>query len=812
MTGMDDEFKKRLLATFRDEAEEHLSGIVDLLLELEKTGAASDPALIERIYRSTHSLKGAARAVSQKEIESVCQNLENVFSRMKKGTYTPDADAFDVFHDAVKVIQTLMTGEKRSDRSLADIVGAIRSISGKDVAGNVPSGSGPPQYPISASKMMQPRTGDLPGDGKNQDASSRIDTISSSSEAFRQEHSRLEAPPLIKIGISGRGVPESGTVRIAAHKLDRLIVGSDDLLTTRLFITHRMRELEEMMARFTLWRWNQATISSDIHLIRESSFASGKTNLPSDLILPLQRIVEFLDYDREFVTYLQHDLGVHIRATERDRSALEASTSEISDLIHDAVLLPVSSILPTFSGLVREYSRNTGKQVELLTEGEEIEVDRRILDALKDPLMHLIYNSIDHGIEYPDIRAARNKSLRGQVRIKAFALSGGKVGIEICDDGAGIDGKIIRKAAVQTGLITAKEEARLTDAEAIWLIFRSGLSTSSIITEISGRGLGLAIVEDTVTRLGGYVTISSEIGKGTCITMRVPVRLVTFRGVVVRSGSQVYVFPMQQVQQVLRARTDIIHYHGNRRVIRYHDEMISVLHLSDILGLPHTGPAFGEDGQVSLVIIAYGAGQVACLVDEVIRVQEIVVRPLGGLLRRVKRIAGAAILGDGTLALVLDPPELIQESLKPGGPQSSVASADKAASRILVVEDSVTSRTFLQILLERNGYQVKTANDGMQAFAMLKEHEFDMVVSDVDMPRMNGFVLTEKIRADNRLQTLPVVLVTSLDSAEDQRHGIAVGADAYIVKSSFEKSQLLAVIRDLMIVHRRFGIGTPGDS
>jgi two-component system chemotaxis sensor kinase CheA len=269
---------------------------------------------------------------------------------------------------------------------------------------------------------------------------------------------------------------------------------------------------------------------------------------------------------------------------------------------------------------------------------------------------------------------------------------------------------------------------------------------------------------------------------------------------------------MQLVRQVLRVKADAIIRKGDRVFILFNDEEIGVLNLSGILGVPHSGPHPGQEGDVSLVIIAYGAGQVACLVDEVIRVQEIVVRSLGGQLRRVKRISGAAILGDGTLALVLDPPELIQESLRYGGPPTQSAYTDKAAPRILVVEDSVTSRAFLQMLLERDGYQVQTAVDGMQAFAMLKEHEFDMVVSDVDMPRMNGFVLTEKIRADNRLMTLSVVLVTSLDSADDQRHGIAVGADAYVVKSSFEKDNLLAVIRELLIARRPPGHGSNGDT
>jgi two-component system chemotaxis sensor kinase CheA len=790
MTGTDAEFTKRLLATFREEAEEHLDVIVEMLLKLEKTAPAPESASVERIYRTTHSLKGAARAVGQKEIESVCQNLENIFSSMKRGTYFPDADDFDIFHTAVKVIQSLLKGERQPATPVTDIVSALRSITKKD---KIPGDSGTQKK--SDSTIIHP-TKPLSAGGADAGIHSPLQEVTHAD--FRRPHG-IPA-------IAGLPRTEGATVRIAAHKLDRLIAGSDDLLTTRLFITHRMRELEEWMARFTIWRWNQAAISSDIHRIRERSFGSGKADLPADLVLPLQRLVEFLDYDREFVTYLQHDLAEHIRATDRDRAALEASTSEISELIHDAVLLPVSSVLAPFQALVREYSRNTGKQVELVIEGGEIEVDRRILDSLKDPLMHLIYNSIDHGIEYPDIRAARKKPSKGLVRIRVIPISGGKVDIEVSDDGKGIDGSEVRKAAVRIGLITEQEDARLSDAEAIWLIFRSGFSTSPIITEFSGRGLGLAIVEDTITRLGGYVTISSLHESGTTITLRVPVRLVTFRGVVVRSGSHVYVIPMQQVRQVLRTKPDTLLGHGRRPYIKVDNERIAVVRLSDILGISTAGPPTGKDTPVSLIVIAYGAGQVACQVDEVIHVQEIVVRPLGSQLRRIRRIAGAAILGDGTLALVLDPPELIQESLKTGS--GSITSPQKGAPErtVLVVEDSVTSRAFLQMLLEREGYRVMTAIDGMEAFAILKEHKVDIVVSDVDMPRMNGFVLTEKIRNDPKLHTLPVVLVTSLDSAEDQNHGIAVGADAYIVKSSFERSALLAAIRNLVISGRAQGL------
>jgi len=330
------------------------------------------------------------------------------------------------------------------------------------------------------------------------------------------------------------------------------------------------------------------------------------------------------------------------------------------------------------------------------------------------------------------------------------------------------------------------------------------MTTSRIVTDLSGRGLGLAIVEDTVSRLGGRMTVSSVVGRGTTISFSVPVRMTTLRGLLVRSGRQVYVIPIQQVKQVLRVHPDSLTSSRGRPTIRFSGETIEVIRLTDILGIPPSGPPPADTRPTPLVIIAYGAGQIACTVDEVIRVQEIVVRPLGSQLRSVRRIEGAVILGDGSVALVLDPLELIQDALQADRPAPGPALPGEAGWRILVVEDSVTSRVLLQTILEEAGHQVETAVDGIDAFARLKQHEFDMVVSDVDMPRMNGFTLTEKIRAEGRqFAGLRVALVTSLDSPEDRERGRAVGADAYIVKSNFNTEDFLETVRRLM--RRRYG-------
>ncbi|WP_250986489.1 hybrid sensor histidine kinase/response regulator [Methanoculleus oceani] len=825
MTGSDDVFRARLLETFREEADEYLEAITEGLIELEKAGPT--PELIESVYRRIHSLKGAARAVNLREIESLCQNLETVFSLVKRGEYTPGVDDFDLFHRTLAVVKALLRGE-RPGISPAEINGALRALPGR-------------KRPAEESRDDRAFGNGPPDDRRDEPG-----------PAFRESHAPDTAGVRNGAEPAGPG-PDGGTVRIAAHKLDRLTTGADNLLTARLFITQRIRELEEMTARFALWQWNHSQAFNDLYLIRRKVFGEEKAAIPPDLVLPLQRAVEFLEYNREFVTYLQHDLATHLRAMEIDQSALKTSTSEISDLIHDAALLPASSMLTPFSAFVREFSRTSGKSVDLTIEGGEIEVDRRILDALKEPVMHLIRNSIDHGIEDPHIRLTRKKPATGSVRIRVFPRSGSRVGIEVADDGAGIDSSAIRRTAVENGVITEDEDEGLTDSEAIWLIFRSGMTTSRIVTDLSGRGLGLAIVEDTVSRLGGEVTVSSAVGRGTSITFFVPVRMATLRGLLVRSGKQVYVLPMQQVKQVLRIRPGSLVLSRGRPTIRLSGETIEVIQLTDALGIPPSGSHDpGERGATAptdreshlqcsrsgraahreshlqcsrsgraahreshlqysrsgsydpsrptpLVIIAYGAGQIGCMVDEVIRVQEIVVRPLGSQLRSVRRIEGAVILGDGSVALVLDPLELIQDAMQADRSAPPPALPGETGRRILVVEDSVTSRVLLQTVLEGAGYQVETAVDGIDAFARLKQHEFDMVVSDVDMPRMNGFTLTEKIRAEGRqLAGLRVALVTSLDSPEDRERGKAVGADAYIVKSSFETGDFLEMIHRLM--------------
>jgi two-component system chemotaxis sensor kinase CheA len=378
--------------------------------------------------------------------------------------------------------------------------------------------------------------------------------------------------------------------------------------------------------------------------------------------------------------------------------------------------------------------------------------------------------------------------------------------ISVSDDGFGVDLDKVRTAAVKLGLLQADAAGKLDRQEALQLIFHSGISTSPIITDISGRGLGLAIVREKVEKLGGTVSVESQTGVGTTFRLFLPMTLATFRGVLVRVNVYLFVLPAINVERVLRVREEEIKTIENRETIRLDGQILSMARLRDTLELPvrkngsgaKKAPSQPEESHMPVIILTSAEKRMAFLVDEVLQEQEVLVKELGAQLKRVRNIAGATVLGTGKVVPVLNVQDLMKSAVRSAAvtrKEPVTGSAPVKTGRILVAEDSITSRTLLKNILETAGYQVATAVDGTDAFTQLRSNEFDLVVSDVDMPRMNGFELTTKIRADKKLGELPVVLVTALETREDKERGIEAGANAYIIKSSFDQSNLLEVIR-----------------
>jgi two-component system chemotaxis sensor kinase CheA len=464
-------------------------------------------------------------------------------------------------------------------------------------------------------------------------------------------------------------------------------------------------------------------------------------------------------------------------------------------------MLPFATLLDLFPKLVRDLSRAQSKEVTLSLRGREVEIDKRILQEMKDPLIHLVRNSIDHGIEKPAARAAAHKPASGTLTLAVSQLDGSKVEIVLADDGAGIDVEKVKASAVRAGALSEEDAGALSEQAALALIFNSGISTSPIITEISGRGLGMAIVHEKVEKLGGQIGIEAARGVGTTFRIVLPVTLATFKGILVSAGGQSFVIPTAKIERIARVRREDIRTVENRETIALDGQAVALARLDEVLALP---PRAEEGGFAEVVVLGSAEKRIGFVVEAVLSEQEVLVKSIGKPLVRVRNVAGATILGSGRPAVILNTADLLKSAVNlagAGGARTARAAEtaeEKRVRNILVVDDSVTSRMLLKNILESSGYSVVTAIDGVDALTALKSREFDLLVSDVEMPRMDGFDLTAKVRADKELAELPVVLVTALGSREHQERGIDVGANAYIVKSSFDQSNLLDVIRKLI--------------
>jgi two-component system chemotaxis sensor kinase CheA len=498
------------------------------------------------------------------------------------------------------------------------------------------------------------------------------------------------------------------------------------------------------------------------------------------------------------------------RTAGEDVAWLDLVADELADGVRGMRLLPLSTIFNLFPRLVRDLAQQQGKEVQLVATGGETSADKRLLEELKDPLMHLIRNSIDHGIELPGERERQGKPRMATLSLRAYQTAAHVV-IEVADDGRGLDGEAIRRTALHRGLGRADELAALRSEQLHALIFSPGFSTSPLITDVSGRGVGLDVVKTNVEQLKGSVRVESVPGAGCTFRIQTPITLATSHVLLIRAGAPgpqwPYALPIEFVQDTFLVAPEEVFSIDGRTAIAIRGQSVSVARLADLLELPTSGndqpaahPNKGTraDG-MPCILLAVDHERFAVFVDALVDQQEVMLKPLGGLLQRVRNVSGVTILASGEICTVLNPSDLLK-TVK-NAPASSTAAHVTAPVEhrklILLAEDSLTTRTQEKRILEGAGYEVVTAVDGADAFSKLGTRPFDAVVSDVEMPNMDGLELTARIRENTNHRELPIILVTSLASDEDRRRGVEAGANAYITKGAFEQKVLLDTLRRL---------------
>ncbi len=765
-------FLAELRKTFREEAREHIEAMTAGLMAIERANEGEQVPIVERIFREAHSLKGAARSVNLPNVEMLCAELESLFAAVKSRELTLSTVVLDGIHPVLDVVSALCANPETAPSQEGieqekQVVAVLhRLLRGEPEADPVEPIALPAITPTVAPAVIPV-------------AAPTIVAVPEPPKSASPEPARPEppAPPL-----------ESETVRIATRKLHAILLTTEELVGAKISASGQAADIQRLANE--LAHWNQRRVQQISHLRQTVQGQDQKGT---------SALQDFIESETLYTKALENTLRNCAKSAQQEARALGTLANNLLDNTKKALLLPCSTLLGVVPKLARDLAREQSKDIELVVRGEDIEIDRRVLEELKDPLIHLVRNAIDHGIESQNRRLACGKPTHATLTITVTPVPGNRVAFTLSDDGGGIDVQQIRKSALRIGLLKPEEADRLSDLEAIEWIFRSGLTTSPIITDLSGRGLGLAIVREKVEQLGGTVSVTSTLGVGTTFRLMVPLSRAAFRGVLVEVAGQRFAIPSASVARVMRIKPSDVKTVENRQTIAVGGRAVALARLRDVLAV--SGPEIRSSLSTRpIVVIRMNNRDLALLVDAVLGEQEIMVKPLGSQLLRVRNIDGAFLSANGTIIPVLNALDLLESAGRLGAPKTMVGTetAPTSRRRLLVAEDSITARTLVKTILEGAGYHVVATVDGLDALTTLKTESFDLVVSDVDMPRMNGFELTSRIRADQKLREIPVILVTALGSQKDREYGIEVGANAYIVKSDFDQGNLLEIIQRLL--------------
>ncbi len=480
-------------------------------------------------------------------------------------------------------------------------------------------------------------------------------------------------------------------------------------------------------------------------------------------------------------------------------AALEEYTrshSALQERVMALRLAPVGTVFDRFPRVVRETARKVGKEIDFIVHGADVEIDKSICEAIVDPLIHLLRNAIDHGIESPDARVDQGKDAAGRLNLSA-SYRGDRVVIEIADDGKGMDPGKLGALALQKGVITAEELNRLEEREKLMLIFRPGFSTAEKVSDLSGRGVGMDVVRDVIERLKGSVEVESVVGQGSRISLFLPLTLALIDLLIVSVGRDIVAFPLYVIRETLRLSESDVERAGDRPVISVRGSYLPVISLGEVLGIDSR-----EEGHLHCVVVEVMGEAVALNVDGFLERSQAVLKPLGALMARAPFVSGATILGDGRIVPVLDPVPIVREASRRSvkhaskGKEAEIESSARRV-RILVVEDSQTMSRQLVTILKKAGYSAVVAEDGVEALQILQKQSFDLISTDIMMPRMDGYELSRKLRAEARFETLPIIALSSKSDKLDRIKGFESGFDEYLAKP-VDETMYLAVIDRLL--------------
>jgi chemosensory pili system protein ChpA (sensor histidine kinase/response regulator) len=817
----DGQVPEEVLEFFVPEAEEHLQAVTECLLALEGNPNADE---INRLFRAMHTVKGSAAQVGLHRLSAVAHRVEDLIGRLRDGALQPSAQIVDLFLQSVDVLKQFLHRQWPSDVEMAAAVDPLLARIA-ELAPEV-AAEEPPESPPQETSSRETAAG-------TEGPQAGIVSAASPSTAHR-------------FG-SAQALPQAKSVRISLEWLDRMMNAVGELVINRTRMVGRLSELSKLVEVLQFSKIRLTGKVSDFQEKHEfsrirTSFVPGSpppqmdtfrryvTELPpvtsNDLLefsdLEMDRYDDFNILSRS-LTEISADVSEVLTQLEGFMGRVDSDIDEFTKLAHHlqdeitaARMVPIGNIYTRLSRTGRDAAKAAGKPVDLCLEGADTELDNNIIQHISDPLIHLVRNAVAHGIEDGQTRRLAGKPEKGRVSVRAYHR-GNHIFIEVEDDGRGIDYEAVRRSAVDSGALSPVAATELSERELREFLFRPGFSTASSTSELAGRGVGLDVVRANVHALNGEIEVRSETGRGSCFTVKVPLTLIISQALFVRCGTSVFAFPLAVVEEIRRLRPAEIEDVGGKLLTRVRDVVTEVVRLDLRLALPPLEPL---NGYLHMVIVKVAGRQVGVVVEEVLGKDEIVIKNLGDYLRRVKLFPGTTIAPDGSLILLIDLNRLVstdtaeRHALPASSPAARVFAPGAeavAAGRIpseavdpiendrvvVVADDSISVRKFVGRMLEKAGYRVKLASDGLEASEIVAQVGCHLVITDLEMPRMNGYELMAHLRQDPATRRIPVLVVTSRAGAKHRDRAMKEGALAFLTKP-VQEDQLVATVESLI--------------
>ena len=768
---MDD--MQEILEDFLVEAFELIEQIDHDLVELEAN--PEDLELLNRIFRVAHTVKGSSSFLNFDVLTKLTHHMEDVLNKARHGELKITPDIMDVVLESVDMMKALLRSirERGNDTdagvSITDICHRLTAIN----EGRDPNADEDRQAQPQEETQSKPQEDSQPEPQSAMDQEPEVDVNSLSEAEVEAEIERL-----LKVR---KAEDQARRDKQKQNSEQSAVQTPESTPAPAPTPAAKPAPKKESKESNTPAHSSASAVEQTIRV--EVKRLDNLMNLIGELVLGKNRLLKIYDDVEE-----RYEGEKFLEELNQVVSALSLVTTDIQLAVMKTRMLPIAKVFNKFPRMVRDLSRELGKQIDLEISGEETELDKSIVEEIGDPLVHIIRNSCDHGVESPKERLAAGKPEKGIIQLKAYN-EGNHIVVEIVDDGKGIDALAVKMKALERGLITEREVDSMSDKEAYSLIFKPGFSMAKQVTNVSGRGVGMDVVKTNIEKLNGIIDIDSEVGKGTIIKLKIPLTLAIIQSLLVGSQEEFYAIPLASVKETVRVPVDNIYTIEGKNVLRLRDEVLSLVRLSDLFGVKQV---FESGDQTYVVVINVADSKLGIIVDSLIGQEEIVIKSLGNYLQNIRGIAGGTIRGDGKVTLIVDVGMImdmakeikvdIRASMESN---SQMAKKEKPSDyKVLIVDDSKMDRTMMQKSLEPIGVTVIEATNGIEALNIIKsgEHSLDAMLIDIEMPRMDGYTLAGEIRKYSKYRNLPLIAVTSRTSKSDRLRGVEAGMTEYITK------------------------------